>query len=43
MSSGPLPMLARLDRGPWLGQSFQTPAHSLTPLPMKYFHGEVPQ
>lgn len=43
MTSGPLPMVARMDVGPWLGQPFQTPSWSLTPLPMKYFHGEIPR
>jgi hypothetical protein len=33
-----------LDAGqPWLGAQYVIDAADLTPLPMRYFHGEVPR
>lgn len=43
LSSGSSVRVAILSpNSPWLGVQFVAMARHLTPLPMKYFHGEVP-
>lgn len=41
LSSGAFPWVARV-LALWLGEPYQVDASKLSPLPMRYFHGEVP-
>lgn len=45
LAGGAMARVARIDEGkPWpLGTTFLISAGSLTPLPMRYFNGEVPR
>lgn len=45
LTSGDRPMVAKLTPGEgWgLGRPFQVPLRALKAVPMKYFHGEIPQ
>lgn len=44
LENGPHPRVAVLERDqPWLGRTYPVDAADLTPLPMVYFHGEVPR
>ncbi len=42
METGPRVEVAII-HDPWLGQRFMADAEKLEPLPMAYYHGEVPQ
>lgn len=45
LESGAIPMVAVIDRTrPWpLTHQFRVDAKHLAPMPMRYFHGEVPK
>lgn len=44
LESGPCVVLAKIVHGqPWLGEKVAAYAFELEPLPMVYFHGEVPR
>lgn len=44
LDGGPCVVLAKLVPGqPWLGEKVVAYAFELEPLPMAYFHGEVPR
>lgn len=42
LDSGPVPRVAYIKQ-PWLSTPFQVRADELVPLPMAYFHGEIPR
>jgi hypothetical protein len=44
MESGAFPRVVYIDpTWQWCSQPFNVQAADLTPMPMKYFHGEVPK
>lgn len=44
LESGPRVRVAVLEQGAlWLGRALLVDAVDLTPLPMRYFHGELPR
>lgn len=43
LESGRVVRVAKIEPGsPWLGRRYEAYAEWLEPLPMKYFHGQVP-